>query len=88
MEEKPTMEKWRMLLYIVGGLAFLIVGSELVMRGGVGLATELGVDEFTIGLTIVALGTTMPELAVSISSACRLGPPALESAGSNITNHS
>jgi cation:H+ antiporter len=88
MEEKPAMEKWRMLVYIVGGLAFLIVGSELVMRGGVGLATELGVDEFTIGLTIVALGTTMPELAVSISSACRLETNLLlgNVLGSNISN--
>lgn len=88
VEEKPTMERWRMLFYIVGGLALLIIGSELVMRGGVGLATDLGVDEFTIGLTIVAIGTTMPELAVSISSACRLETNLLlgNVLGSNISN--
>lgn len=88
VEAKPTMERWRMLLYIVGGLVLLIIGSELVMRGGVGLATELGVDEFTIGLTIVAIGTTMPELAVSISSACRLETNLLlgNVLGSNISN--
>ena len=87
-EKKPTMEPWRMLIYIIGGLALLIIGSELVMRGGVGLATELGVDEFTIGLTIVAIGTTMPELAVSISSACRLETNLLlgNVLGSNIFN--
>ncbi len=88
VEEKPTMEKWRMMVYIIGGLALLIFGSELVMRGGVGLATDLGVDEFTIGLTIVAIGTTMPELAVSISSACRLETNLLlgNVLGSNISN--
>jgi len=88
VEERPTMEKWRMLVYIVGGLALLIFGSELVMRGGVGLATDLGVDEFTIGLTIVAIGTTMPEMAVSISSACRLETNMLlgNVLGSNIMN--
>jgi len=88
VEERPKMERWRMLVYIVGGLALLIFGSELVMRGGVGLATDLGVDEFTIGLTIVAIGTTMPELAVSISSACRLETNLLlgNVLGSNISN--
>ncbi|MHC1709152.1 MAG: calcium/sodium antiporter [Methanomassiliicoccales archaeon] len=88
VEEKPRMERWRMLVYIIGGLALLIVGSELVMRGGIGLATDLGVDEFTIGLTIVAIGTTMPELAVSISSACRLETNLLlgNVLGSNISN--
>jgi len=46
------------------------------------------VDEFTIGLTIVAIGTTMPELAVSISSACRLETNLLlgNVLGSNISN--
>lgn len=88
VEERPTMERWRMLVYIIGGLALLIFGSELVMRGGVGLATDLGIDEFTIGLTIVAIGTTMPELAVSISSACRLETNLLlgNVLGSNISN--
>ncbi len=88
VEERPTMERWRMLVYIIGGLTLLIIGSELVMRGGVGLATDLGVDEFTIGLTIVAIGTTMPELAVSISSACRLETNLLlgNVLGSNISN--
>lgn len=88
VEERPTMERWRMLVYIVGGLVLLIIGSDLVMRGGVGLATELGMDEFTIGLTVVALGTTMPELAVSLSSACRLETNLLlgNVLGSNISN--
>jgi cation:H+ antiporter len=88
VEGRPTMERWRMLVYIVGGLVLLILGSDLVMNGGVGLATELGVDEFTIGLTVVALGTTMPELAVSLSSACRLETNLLlgNVLGSNISN--
>jgi cation:H+ antiporter len=88
VEEIPSMERWRMSLYIVIGLVLLVLGSELVLRGGVGLATSLGVDEFTIGLTIVALGTTMPELAVSMASACRRETNLLlgNILGSNISN--
>jgi len=87
-DERPNMERWRMALYIIFGLGLLVLGSELVLRGGVGLAIVLGVDEFTIGLTIVALGTTMPELAVSLTSACRRETNLLlgNVLGSNISN--
>ena len=82
------MGRGKMAISIAGGLALLIIGSELVLQGGVGLATALGVDEFIIGLTVVAIGTTMPELAVSLSSACRLEPDLLlgNVLGSNIFN--
>lgn len=88
VEEGPSMERRRMALYIILGLGLLVLGSELVLRGGVGLATALGVDEFTIGLTIVALGTTTPELAVSLTSACRRETNLLlgNVLGSNISN--
>ncbi len=55
-------------LFIVG-LAFLIVGAEALVRGASRLAAVLGISPLVIGLTVVAFGTSSPELAVSIKSA-------------------
>ncbi|MFD1826135.1 calcium/sodium antiporter [Mumia zhuanghuii] len=57
------------VLVMVLGLAALVVGAELLVRGGSGLAARLGVAPITIGLTVVALGTSMPELAIGIDAA-------------------
>ena len=51
------------------GLAALIAGAEWLVRGGSALAARLGVSPLLIGLTIVALGTSTPELAVGIEAA-------------------
>lgn len=59
-----------MLLFIVG-LAFLLVGSRVLVWGAVEVAARLGVSELVIGLTVVALGTSLPELAASIAAARR-----------------
>lgn len=61
----------RILLLVLGGLTLLIVGGELTVRGAVRIATDLGVSEAVIGLTVVAVGTSLPELATSISAAHR-----------------
>ena len=58
----------RSLLIAVIGLAVLIGSSKLLVWGAIGIATQLGVSELVIGLTIVAIGTSLPELAASISS--------------------
>jgi cation:H+ antiporter len=58
-------------LWLFGGLAALLVSSELVVWGAVGLAHRLGISDLVIGLTIVAIGTSLPELATSIMSAVR-----------------
>ena len=50
---------------IVLGLALLVVGGEILLRGAVGLATLLRLTPAVIGLTVVAAGTSVPELAVS-----------------------
>src|SRR6056297_2902056 len=55
------------LLFIVG-LAFLIVGAEALVRGASRLAAVLGISPLIIGLTVVAFGTSSPELAVSVKS--------------------
>lgn len=59
------------IVYIVLGLAGLIVGGEMIVRGSVRVATELGVSDAIIGLTIVALGTSLPELATSVIAATK-----------------
>ncbi|WP_370618446.1 calcium/sodium antiporter [Mumia sp. Pv 4-285] len=58
-------------LLMVLGLVGLVVGAELLVRGGSGLAARLGIAPITIGLTVVALGTSMPELAIGIDAARR-----------------
>jgi len=56
---------------IIGGLACLIVGSRLLVTASVAFAQALGISELVIGLTIVAAGTSLPELATSIVAALR-----------------
>ena len=57
------------ILLFVLGLAFLIIGAEALVRGASRLAAVLGISPLVIGLTVVAFGTSSPELAVSIKSA-------------------
>jgi cation:H+ antiporter len=56
------------LVIAILGLAVLIGSSKLLVWGAIGIATALGVSELVIGLTIVAIGTSLPELAASVSS--------------------
>ncbi|PWG62566.1 calcium/sodium antiporter [Sediminicurvatus halobius] len=62
---------WRQLLLIVGGLVVLVVGSRLLLHGAVGAARLIGVSETVIGLTIVAAGTSLPELTTSVLAGLR-----------------
>ena len=59
------------LLYVLGGLALLVLGARLFVAAAVELARMWGVSEAVIGLTIVAAGTSLPELATSILAAAR-----------------
>ncbi len=61
----------KMAVLIAGGFVALLVGSTWVVDGAVQLATALGVRETVIGLTIVAVGTSLPELATSAAAAYR-----------------
>lgn len=58
-------------LALVGGLALLVASSHILVWGAVGLARSFGVSELLIGLTVIAAGTSLPELASSIASARR-----------------
>lgn len=76
------------IVWCVVGLALLVVGAELVVRSGTTLAGRLGVSPLVIGLTLVAIGTSAPELAVGIDAAVK-GNGALavgNIAGTNVVN--
>lgn len=62
---------WRALVYILGGLAALVWGGNKFVDGASGIASSLGVSDAVIGLTIVAAGTSLPELATSIVAAIK-----------------
>jgi cation:H+ antiporter len=66
-----AMPVWRSVLYTVAGLAALILGGEAFVDGASGIARTLGVSDAVIGLTIVAIGTSVPELATSIMAALK-----------------
>jgi cation:H+ antiporter len=59
------------LLYMAGGLVLLVIGSDQLVKGAVAVAQHFGVPEVVIGLTIVAVGTSMPELITSVVAAIR-----------------
>ena len=65
------MPLWRAILFSIGGLLFLIAGGESFVRGASGLARALGASESLIAVTIVAGGTSLPELATSVVAALK-----------------
>ena len=70
-EKIKKMPIWKSALFILGGLAGLIYGGQLFVDGASGIASSLGVSESIIGLTIVAGGTSLPELATSVTAALK-----------------
>lgn len=59
------------VLWLLGGLAVLLASSRLVVWAAVGIAHDIGISDLVIGLTIVAIGTSLPELATSVMSAIK-----------------
>jgi len=76
------------LVFIALGLALLVIGSAILVRSSVSIARSLGLSELVIGLTLVAGGTSMPELATSVMAAARKQPDIAVGnvLGSNIFN--
>ena len=75
-------------VYLIFGLVLLIVSSRMLVYGAVGIATALGVSDIVIGLTVVAVGTSLPELASSVIAA-KKGEPDIALGhvlGSNLFN--
>ncbi len=70
-ESKRKMPVWKAWLWVAGGLGGLIYGGDKFVDGASGIAAGLGVSDAVIGLTIVAAGTSLPELATSITAALK-----------------
>lgn len=84
MAEMPVM----LILQAVGGFLLLLGGAELLVRGSVAIARRMGVSTMAIGMTVVAFGTSAPELIVSLQAALS-GAPGIavgNIVGSNIAN--
>lgn len=85
---RPSSSRGAAALQTVVGLILLVIGSDLFVRGGRGLGQELGISERMLGLTVIAIGTALPELIGSIVAASR-GQAALAIGsviGSNVLN--
>lgn len=73
-DEIKMMPIWKSTCFILGGLGALIGGGSLFVDGASGIARSLGVSESIIGLTLVAGGTSLPELATSVVAALKKNP--------------
>lgn len=72
IEELPgQMSTSHALFWLITGLIILTVSSKILVWGAVNVATDLGISELVIGLTVIAIGTSLPELAASISGALK-----------------
>lgn len=85
----PSKRGWgREVLFIVSGFIALIVGADVLVDGAVLFAKQIDISEAVIGLTIIAIGTSLPELATSASASLR-GEPDIafgNAIGSNVVN--
>ena len=72
--EIKEMPIWKSVLFIAAGLAGLVYGGQFFVNGASGIARGLGVSESIIGLTLVAGGTSLPELATSVVAALKKNP--------------
>jgi cation:H+ antiporter len=70
LRESPR-SGWRDPVLVIGGLAALVVGADVLLRGAVSVASAFGVSEVVVGLTVIAIGTSLPELATSVTAARR-----------------
>jgi len=73
-QEIPLISTQRALLWLLAGFLLLLFSSRILVWGSINVAHALGVSDLVIGLTIVAIGTSLPELAASIMSALKKEP--------------
>lgn len=86
--ESVAGRPWRDGLWVLLGLAGLVLGADWLVRGAVTIATNLGISPLVVGLTVIAVGTSLPELATSVI-ATRRGQREIavgNAVGSNIFN--
>jgi len=60
------LKLWQMVFFLAAGIAGLRFGSEFLVKGAVNIATDWGISERVVGLTVVSIGTSLPELAASL----------------------
>ncbi|MEM7188684.1 MAG: calcium/sodium antiporter [Pseudomonadota bacterium] len=70
-EVDPNMPPWKLGMLLLGGMIGLPLGADLLIHGAQSIALAMGVSETVIGLTLVAIGTSLPELATTIMAAIR-----------------
>lgn len=70
-EAVKPMTVSKAVMFVLCGLAGLVIGGKMIVSSAVQIATDLGVSEAIIGLTVVALGTSLPELATSVIAAAK-----------------
>lgn len=88
LDELEEMSKWQARGWLLLGLVLLLISARMVVFGAKNIAVYFGVPEMVIGLTIVALGTSLPELAATLTAATK-GHPEIaigNVVGSNILN--
>lgn len=71
VEQIDPLPAWKSAIFIVGGIAGLIVGGDWVVSSAKEIATTFGMTERLVGLTVVAVGTSLPELATSVVAAMK-----------------
>lgn len=70
-QDQARTPVWRDILFFAGGLALTILGARFFVAGAINVAEFLGVSETVIGLTVVAVGTSLPELVTTLAAARR-----------------
>lgn len=69
--EPSKKSVWLDIVYIVAGLVLLVIGANVLLSGAITIAKQFGISEVVIGLTIIAIGTSLPELATSVVAALK-----------------
>ncbi len=67
----PNMAIWKVTAYMIAGIIGLPFGADILIEGALGIAHDKGISEEVVGLTIVAIGTSLPELATTVVAAVR-----------------
>ena len=88
LDELPEMTTSKSTFWLIGGLIVLLLSAQILVYAATNIATSLGVSSMIIGLTIVAIGTSLPELAATVGSALKGHPDIAigNIVGSNILN--
>lgn len=72
--DNPKYAMWIAAIYVAGGLAALVFGGQWLVDGASGIAIKIGISEALVGLTIVGIGSSIPDLATSVIAAMKKQP--------------